>query len=195
MRKLAVTTLVSLLLTIGIAVACDGCWPDGTIDTFFSAEGQNIQYSEALYLTGLVFGHPVTHDGMIENAWTSSGSMTVLKNIDLEDHYFWGSKYTDANIDKQIWIDPGCFASANVETYAYWDGFGGEYYREAFLGNTIVDIVSASNTGDGEVLDDIYYQGDLYVYESIGLNRPATCDLPDMPDMPDPPTCEEWFCR
>ena len=186
MRKLAVTTLVSLLLTIGIAVAWGG--PDGTIDTYFYADGIMPVYHSALVLNG-------GEDYVIEKVWTGWGEVMVIENIDIEDHGGWCYSWADANVDKYIEIDPGFFGTAHVEKTAVWDGFG-EVYRQAWLGDDTYEVVKASTVfGDALFIDDIEYNDNLVVYESVGLNRPATCEDPVPPAPIEPPTCEGWFCR
>jgi hypothetical protein len=179
----ALASVLTLLLTSGVAVAWGG--PDGTIDTYFHGDGLGVQYSEALFLTSSMDGY----DYLVQNAWTGMGDMTVSKSIDIEDHSLFCLEWSDANVDTQIWIDPSRFSSANVESEAGWDGLGGEFYREAFLGDNTVDVLDVSSIGDGHVVDDIMYKGDLMVYQSVGLNRAATCDFPEAPDAPEAPVC------
>lgn len=185
MKRLAITTLISLLLTTGIAVAWGG--PDGSIDTYFDASGVVPVYHSALILND-------GDDGVIEKVWTGLGSVTIVENIDLEDHSGWFCDgYADANLDKLITVDPW-IGDAHVEKTAWWDG-AGEVYREAWLGDDIYEVVDASTIfGDASFIDSIEYNGDLTVYESVGLNRFATCDTPEMPDPLPMPECGSWFC-
>lgn len=172
--------LAGLLLALTPAVLAFG-GPDGIIDTYFDASGVLPYFESELVLNG-------GDDYVIENVWTGLGSVTVLENIDLEDHSFFCFEWADANVDKQIWVDPW-FGKAHVEKAVVWDGVG-EVYREAFLGDDIVDIKHAGTLlGDATFVDNIEYKGDLYVYESVGLNRGATCEIPEMPDFPEQPEC------
>jgi len=184
MRKLfALTTVLSMLLTSGIAVAFGG--PDGSINTYFDASGIMPVYHSALILND-------GDDGVVEKVWTGLGDVKVVENIDLEDQKFLFWNYADANVDKEIYVDPW-MGDAHVEKTAWWDGVG-EVYRYAELGDDIVDIKDASTLlGDALFIDSIEYNGDVFVYESVGLNRFATCDEPVIPDLIYPPTCG-WFC-
>jgi len=189
MKRLAITTLVSLLLTTGIVAAWGG--PDGTIDTFFQADGIFPYFHDSLALNP--DGQGIPDDFVTEKVWTAEGFVQVTQNIDLEDHGGWCGGYADANIDKLIYVDPGQFFfiefDAHVEKEAVWDGMG-EVYRQAWLGDDIYSVVDAGVVyGDGWFIDDIQYKDDVTVYESVGLNRGATCEDPVKPEAPEMPEC------
>ena len=179
----ALTSVLTLLLTTGIAVAGG---PDGTIDTAFYADGALPYFHDALVLNQ-------GEDYVIEKVWTEEGFVQVTQNIDLEDNKFLFWEWADANIDKGIYVDPGRFLfwefDAHVEKTASWDGLG-EVYREAWLGDDIYSSVHAGTVlGDAMFIDNIVYQDKVSVYESVGLNRDATCEEPVMPDPLEMPVC------
>jgi hypothetical protein len=180
----ALASVLTLLLTSGVAVAWGG--PDGTIDTYFYADGVMPVFHDALVLDD--------GDYLIEKVWTAEGTVIVTQNIDLEDHSGWFSPdYTDANIDKYIMVDPGQFFcmefDAHVEKTAMWDGTG-EVFREAWLEDGTYSVVDASTLyGDASFIDNIEYNDMVEVYESVGLNRLATCDPVTPPEPLSPPTC------
>ena len=176
----ALTSVLTLLLTSGIAVAWGG--PDGTIDTYFLADGGLPVFESGLQLSD--------GDYVIEKVWTLEGTVGVKENIDIDDGWFG----TSANIDKQIMVDPGQFFcmefDAHVEKTAGWDGTG-EVYRRADLEDGTVSIVDVSTTlfGDALFIDNIEYKDMVNVYESVGLNTFASCDPVEMPDPLEPPVC------
>ena len=181
MRKLiALTSILTLLLTTGMAAAFGG--PDGTIDTYFYADGVLPVFHDTLILDD--------GDFLIEKVWTLEGVVGVTQNIDIEDS--WSG--TKANIDKAIVVDPGHFwfieFDAHVEKTAVWSGVG-EVYRYAELEDGTVSIVDASTLfGDAHFIDNIEYQDWVFVYESVGLNTFASCDDPVAPEPLLFPECE-----
>jgi len=192
----ALTTALTLLLTSGIVAAFD-FGPDGTIDTYFYADGAMPYYHTSLALNPEYDGDEITgfDDYVNEKVWTLAGEVMVIENIDLEDHSGWfGSGYADANVDKLIYVTPGSLFfiefDANVEKTAVWDGVG-EVYREAWLGDDIYSSVHAGTLyGEGSFMDSIVYQDSVRVYESVGLNRGASCEMPVAPDPVPFPSCE-----
>jgi len=177
MRKLV--ALVSLLLALAPVMAFGG--PDGTIDTYFSAEGIMPVFHSSLVLNG-------GDDFVNEKVWVGMGEVIVVENIDLEDNKLFCFEWADANLDKAITVDPW-FGYAHVEEMAVWDGVG-EVYREAWLGDDIYSEVDASTLlGDAMFIDNIEYKGEVNVYKSVGLNRFATCDPVTTPDPVPFPEC------
>ena len=189
----ALTSVLTLLLTTGIAAAGG---PDGTIDTYFYADGLGPSFGSALQLDD--------GDTMIERVsielWgipaLGFGDMTVVENIDLEDHSGgWCSPgYTDANIDKFITVNPGSAffgliqSTAVVQKEVAWDGLG-EVYRYADLDGTVSVVDASTLLGDAHFIDNIEYNDNVFVYESVGLNRFATCEDPVRPPQVPMPVC------
>jgi len=181
MKALALTTILGLLLTATTALAFD-FGPDGTIDTYFYADGIMPYFHDALVLND-------GDDYVIEKVWTGWGEVFVVQNIDLENHKLFCTEWADANVDKYIEVDPGFFGSAHVDKTVVWDGLG-QVFREAWLGDNIYSVIDAGVIyGDAMFVENIDYKGDLAVYQSVGLNRGATCDDPEMPEPLTPPVC------
>jgi len=176
----ALTSVLTLLLTTGMAAAFWG--PDGTIDTYFDASGAMPVFESFLVLED--------GDYVNEKVWTLGGLVVVTENIELDDHRFGP---TDANIDKDIFVDPGslfCFEfDAHVEKTAVWGGVG-EVYRRADLEDGTISIVDASTLyGNSMFIDNIEYNDYVHVYESVGLNTYASCDPVETPDPLPMPVC------
>ena len=186
MNKIIVA-VVSFAL-IATPVLATGPFEFGTIDTYFSNKGSISAFVDELTLNG-------GKEGIIESIKSTGPSeLTVLKNADLYSH---SGGYVSVNEDKLItWNKPDCHVE--IDKVVWWgdyfniapgpDSGSGDIYRDASWQNA-EDITHAGGIGQGIFIDNINSNSNINVYQSVGLNQPATCSRPSMPEIPSPPTC------
>lgn len=183
-----IAAIVSLVLVATPALACIPGDPDcrelynlndGTIDTYFSGSGWNVWFNDMLRID-----EHVDDDILVEDIWTYKGDVTVVQNINMEEHRY---DPTEVIVNKYATVDPWHDYSANAEKYVTWDGEG-EVYRDAWLGN--VNSIVSVGADEGTFIDDIKYYGTLNLFESVGLNTDTICKMPEPPTPPEMPECD-----
>ena len=184
-----IAAIVGLAL-IATPVLATGPFEFGTIDTYFSNTGLISAFDEQLTINN-------GKEGVLESIISEGPSeLTVLKNTDLYWHPALGG-YVSANEDKLItWQKPDCHVE--IDKTVWWgdyfniapgSNFGtADIYRDA-VWNGAEDITHAGGMGQGIFIDNINSYKDVSVYQSVGLDQPATCLPPSMPHIPNPPTC------
>lgn len=188
-KIIAAVVCLALIATPAFA---SGPFEFGTIDTYFSNTGSISAFGEQLTLNG-------GKEGIIESIKSEGPSqLTVLASTDLYSH----SGYVSANEDKAItWTKPDC--NVEIDKTVWWgdyfnvapgSNFGsGDVYRDASW--TDADkITHVGGIGTGIFIDNINSYKNVQVYQSVGLDQPATCLPPRMPEIPNPPTCT-WCTR
>jgi hypothetical protein len=178
--------IICLALVVTPAFAT-GPFEFGTIDTYFQNKGSISAFGEQLTLND-------GKEGIIESIKSEGPSeLTVLANTDLYSH----PGYVSANEDKLIsWEKPDC--NVEIDKMVWWGdyfnyapgpNFGtADIFRDAEWKNA-EDITHAGGIGQGIFIDNINSHSNIDVYQSVGLNQPATCSTPQMPDIPTPPEC------
>ncbi len=187
-----IATIVGLLVASTPALACVGdlCeGPDmhvGTLDTSFYNDGMFSYFHEGLWMNGEGFIEEIEAMGPAE--------LMVIKNSDFGfDIDLWDKT---VNADKYIeWVPYSMWSELDVGTDVWWgwQGIGGaEFFRSAWDSMVQDDIHAIAIGYTGGLSDrisvDIGYEP-FYVYESIGLNQPATCEMPEIPPELTPPVC------
>jgi hypothetical protein len=190
MNKIIIA-LIGLALVATPALACIPTDPacrelnslnDGFIATAFSADGLNVWFNDALLLNPDRSG--VYQDGLVDSVSTLLGSVDVVQNVYLEDQ----RRTTDAISNTYISVDPWFFSTAKIEKQAWWNG-NGEVYMGVQLGDTSYSVDAGTSFGDANFANSIKYNGDLTVYQSVGLGTGAICAELKPPTPPTPPEC------
>lgn len=184
MKKIiAAVVCLALIATPVLA----GSFEFGTIDTYFQNTGPFSAFGEELLLNG-------GKEGIIESIKAEGPSeLTVGASTDLYSH----PGYVSANEDKYItWNRPDCHVE--IDKTVWWGdyfnlapgpNFGtADIYRDVEWADA-EKVTSAVGVGQGIFIDNINSFKDVSVYQSVGLNQPATCLPPEMPTIPNPPTC------
>jgi hypothetical protein len=189
MNRLIATTLIFSLLTAGVGFAvndgiCPGCgveirtefWGDG-ITSFLESVGM---YTE-------------DGSGGIDEAIYNWGYTYTIKNVRWYQHEDDGWSLEE---DKYIEVYPDV-GTAEIDKGVWWYDTDANIYREA---GTLYDDGYFWDTFEfhnlpyeyGELIDNIYTDVPLYVYQSVGIDDPFACEEPESPEWPGYPCCE-WY--
>ena len=186
--KKTIAAIIGLVLIATPVLA--GPFEFGTIDTYFQNTGPFSAFGEELLLND-------GKEGIIESIKAEGPSeLTVGASTDLYWHSAFGG-YVSANEDKYItWNRPDCHVE--IDKTVWWGdyfnlapgpNFGtADIYRDALWADA-EKVTSVLGVGQGIFIDNIESFKDVSVYQSVGLNQPATCLPPVMPQIPEPPTC------
>lgn len=186
MNNKIISAIVGLIVLATPAFACYGydCLPtDGVIKTYFSGSGWDVSFNDAVIVVEII-----DDDYVYESLYTQKGSITVEQNVNIGNNWM-GSP--EVIVNKEAWINPAssCWGTytAYADKEALWDDNGG-VYREVTMGSKVFSPLSASSE-EGRFMENIAYEGNVYLFQSVGLNTGYKCTDPVGPSLPDTPVC------
>jgi len=180
-NKIIAAVVGLLVLATPVLACCDLDDTELTVNTYFTNDGPISAFQE---LTSINYGDQWIN----EAAFSWLGELTVASY----EAFTWNGCEETLNADKIISWDSSTDESSylSVGKDVYWEDGSADVYVQMNDPWGDYKAIHAGGIGDGLFMNRIETHEPLDVYQSVGLNQFATCDIPTPPRPLPPPTCE-----